>query len=44
MSDDRYSTFDYSRLIAWDERLKSEWPLFEELFVSAPSKCILDLG
>jgi glycine/sarcosine N-methyltransferase len=44
MSDDRYANFDYSRLIAWDERLKREWPLFEELFGSAPSKRILDLG
>ena len=44
MSDDRYANFDYSRLIAWDERLKREWPLFEELFASAPSKRILDLG
>ncbi|HXA19303.1 MAG TPA: class I SAM-dependent methyltransferase [Thermoanaerobaculia bacterium] len=44
MSDDRYANFDYSRLIAWDDRLKREWPLFEELFGSAPSKRILDLG
>jgi SAM-dependent methyltransferase len=44
MSDDRYSGFDYSRLIAWDERLKREWPLFEELLRAAPSKRILDLG
>ncbi|HEX9460379.1 MAG TPA: class I SAM-dependent methyltransferase [Thermoanaerobaculia bacterium] len=44
MSDDRYANFDYSRLIAWDDRLKREWPLFEELFASAPSKRILDLG
>lgn len=44
MSDDRYGGFDYSRLIAWDERLKREWPLFEELLGSAPSKRILDLG
>jgi SAM-dependent methyltransferase len=44
MSDDRYSGFDYSRLIAWDDRLKREWPLFEELLRTAPSKRILDLG
>jgi SAM-dependent methyltransferase len=44
MSDDRYAGFDYSRLIAWDERLKREWPLFEELLRDAPSKRILDLG
>jgi len=44
MSDDRYAKFDYSRLIVWDERLKREWPLFEELFRTAPSKNILDLG
>jgi len=44
MSDDRYAGFDYSRLIAWDERLKREWPLFEELLRGAPSKRILDLG
>jgi hypothetical protein len=44
MSDDRYAGFDYSRLIAWDERLKREWPLFEELLRGAPSKRVLDLG
>jgi len=44
MPDDRYAKFDYSRLIAWDERLNREWPLFEELFANAPSKRILDLG
>jgi SAM-dependent methyltransferase len=44
MSDDRYAGFDYSRLIAWGERLKREWPLFEELLRDAPSKRILDLG
>lgn len=44
MSDDRHSGFDYSRLIQWDERLKREWPLFEELLRGAPSKRILDLG
>jgi len=44
MSDDRYANFDYSRLIAWDDRLKREWPLFEELFGNAPSTRLLDLG
>ena len=44
MADDRYSNFDYRRLIAWDERLKREWPLFDELLRSAPSKRVLDLG
>lgn len=44
MSDDRYAGFDYSRLIAWDERLKREWPLFDELLSGAPSKRVLDLG
>jgi glycine/sarcosine N-methyltransferase len=44
MSDDRNSGFDYSRLINWDERLKREWPLFEELLRTAPSNRILDLG
>jgi glycine/sarcosine N-methyltransferase len=44
MSDDRYANFDYSRLIAWDERLKREWPLFEEVLGNAPSKRLLDLG
>lgn len=44
MSDDRYAGFDYSRLIVWDERLKREWPLFEELLRGAPSKRVLDLG
>ena len=44
MSDDRYSKFDYSKLIAWDERLLREWPLFEALFRDLPLKHILDLG
>lgn len=44
MSDDRYASFDYSRLIKWDERLTREWPLFEELLLSSPSNRILDLG
>jgi glycine/sarcosine N-methyltransferase len=44
MTDDRYANFDYSRLIAWDERLKREWPLFEEVLGNAPSKRLLDLG
>ena len=44
MADDRYANFDYRRLIAWDERLKREWPLFDELLRSAPSKRVLDLG
>jgi len=44
MSDDRYSKFDYSKLIAWDERLQREWPLFEDLFRDIPLKHVLDLG
>jgi SAM-dependent methyltransferase len=44
MSDDRYAKFDYSRLIAWDERLTREWPLFHEALGGAPSKRVLDLG
>jgi len=44
MADDRYTKFDYSRLIAWDERLEREWPLFDEVLGSGPSKRILDLG
>lgn len=44
MADDRYSKFDYSRLIAWDERLNREWPLFESLLGDAPSRRLLDLG
>jgi len=44
MPDDRYAKFDYSRLIAWDERLEREWPLFDEVLGDAPSKRILDLG
>jgi SAM-dependent methyltransferase len=44
MTDDRYSRFDYSKLIVWDERLTREWPLFEELLSNAPSRRILDLG
>ena len=44
MADDRYSKFDYSRLIAWDERLNREWPFFESALRDAPSKKLLDLG
>jgi glycine/sarcosine N-methyltransferase len=44
MSDDRYASFDYSRLIAWDERLRREWPFLEPILASAPSKRVLDLG
>ena len=44
MSNDRYANFDYRKLIAWDERLKREWPLLDELLRSAPSKKVLDLG
>lgn len=44
MADDRYAKFDYSRLIAWDERLKREWPLLEEMLRGAPSRNVLDLG
>jgi glycine/sarcosine N-methyltransferase len=42
--DDRYSRVEYRRLIAWESRIKREWPLLEELLASAPSKRILDLG
>ena len=44
MPEDRYASFDYRSLIAWDDRLKREWPLFDELLRSAPSNRILDLG
>src|SRR5512144_2966401 len=44
MADDRYSKFDYSKLIAWDERLQREWPLLEELLRDASLKHVLDLG
>jgi glycine/sarcosine N-methyltransferase len=42
--DDRYSRFDYRRLIAWDERIKREWPLLQKILGSAPSPQVLDLG
>lgn len=42
--DDRYSRFEYRRLIAWDERIRREWPLLERVLGSAPSRRILDLG
>lgn len=42
--DDRYAKFDYSRLISWEDRLRREWPFFEEVFQSAPVRRILDLG
>src|ERR1041385_5444674 len=43
-SDDRYSKFDYSRLIDWAPRPEREWPLLSEVLAGAPSKNILDLG
>lgn len=43
-SDDRYSRFEYRRLIAWDERIKREWPLLERVIETAPSRRVLDLG
>lgn len=42
--DDRYSRFEYRRLIAWEERIKREWPLLERVLGSAPSRRVLDLG
>lgn len=44
MTDDRYSKFDYRKMINWDERLHREWPFFEEVFGGAPSNRLLDLG
>ena len=44
MSEDRYASFDYSRLIAWDERLRREWPFLEAELRNAPSRDVLDLG
>ncbi len=42
--DDRYSRVEYRRLIAWESRIKREWPLLEEILRSAPSRRVLDLG
>ena len=44
MADDRYSKFDYSRLINWSPRLEREWPLLSEVLGDAPSKDVLDLS
>ena len=44
MSEDRYASFDYSRLIAWDERLRREWPFLDSVLRDAPSRDVLDLG
>ena len=44
MPEDQYAKFDYGRLINWDDRLKREWPFFDELLGGAPSRRILDLG
>jgi glycine/sarcosine N-methyltransferase len=44
MPDDQYAKFDYSRLIAWDDRLKREWPFLDQILGSGPSNRILDLG
>lgn len=43
-AEDRYSKFDYSRLINWSPRLEREWPLLSEILHDAPSKKVLDLG
>lgn len=44
MAEDRYSKFDYSRLINWSPRLEREWPLLSEVLAGAPSTKVLDLG
>lgn len=44
MSDDRYASFDYSRLIQWDQRLQREWPFLESILAAAPARSVLDLG
>jgi glycine/sarcosine N-methyltransferase len=44
MPDDQYAKFDYGRLIAWDDRLKREWPFLDQILGSGPSNRILDLG
>ena len=41
---DPYSRLQYRRLIAWPARIEREWPLLREVFRSAPSKRLLDLG
>jgi len=43
-AEDRYSKFDYARLINWSPRLEREWPLLSEILRDAPSKKVLDLG
>lgn len=44
MTSDRYGSFDYSRLISWDDRLKRECGFLEGVLASAPSKKVLDVG
>lgn len=41
---DPYSRVEYRRLIAWPERIRREWPLLEEVFSSAPSDRLLEVG
>ena len=41
---DRYASFDYSRLISWDDRLRREWPFLEGVLRDTPSRQLLDLG
>jgi glycine/sarcosine N-methyltransferase len=43
-TDDRYESFDYSRLISWEPRLRREWPFLETFLRDAPSNRVLDLG
>lgn len=45
MSDtDRYSSFDYSRLVSWDDRLRREWSFLGALLEAAPARSVIDLG
>ncbi len=41
--DDPYSRVDYRRLIAWPERIRREWPFFEQVLPAFPAR-LLDLG
>ncbi|MGD2116113.1 MAG: class I SAM-dependent methyltransferase, partial [Acidobacteriota bacterium] len=41
---DPYSRVEYRKLIAWPERIRREWPLIEQVFASAPSRHLLEVG
>jgi glycine/sarcosine N-methyltransferase len=44
MTEDHFAKLEYRKLIAWDDRLRREWPFLAEVLASGPSRRVLDLG